>query len=84
MKNCLADKDTINSLIGFRILEFADGKVLSEHKIDIKSNSEIRTEFPVKRDWKNQSLTYLYPVKASKQGIENAEKATQMKLIINQ
>lgn len=82
--NCKSDEDTINSLIGFRILEFADEKVISEHKIDVKSNTEIRTEFPVKRDWKNQSLTYLFPIKASKRDIENAEKATQMKLIINQ
>lgn len=82
IKNCLSDEDTINSLIGFRILEFADEKVISEHKIDVNSNTEIRKKFPVKRDWKNQSLMYLYPVKASKQDIENAEKATQMKLII--
>ena len=81
---CKSDEDSINSLIGFRILEFADEKVLSEDKIDVKSNTEIRTEFPVNRDWKNQSLTYLYPVKARKRGIENAERATQMKLIINQ
>lgn len=81
---CKSDEDTINSLIGLRILEFADEKVLSEDKIDVKSNTEIRTEFPVNRDWVNQSLTYLYPVKARKRGLENAERATQMKLIINQ
>lgn len=79
-KNCSSDEDTINSLIGFRILEFANDKVLSEHKIDVKSNAEIRSEFPVKRDWKNQSLTYLYPVKARKKDLKRAEKATQMKL----
>lgn len=79
-EKCLCDEETINSLVGFRILEYADERVLSDKKIDVMDNDQIRTEFPVKRDWKNQSITFMYPIKANKNNIAKAEKATQMKL----
>lgn len=80
---CSNYENSINSLIGFRVLEFVGRKVKSEQKINQMTNEELRIKYPVQRDWQKQSLTYLYATHLSEKARAKAEKATQMTININ-
>ena len=74
-------ESAINSLVGFRILEFAGQKVIKDSKINHLDNRSLSDQFPVKRDWETQSIRYLYKVKLSSSEIEKINKAAQLKVI---
>ena len=54
----LAMENTINSLIGFRILDYIGKSILNEKKIDEISDEELRETFPVEHNWKKITTTY--------------------------
>ncbi len=74
----LAMENTINSLIGFRILDYIGKSILNEKKIDEISDEELRETFPVEHNWKNHSLTYKYETYCSDTDRKKVEAATQM------
>lgn len=80
IETCRSNEDSINSLIGLRILEFA-GVKQNKKKINAATNTELAKLFPVKRDWREQSLTYLYDIPLSENKRQNIEQATQMKIL---
>jgi hypothetical protein len=80
IETCRSNEDSINSLIGLRILEFA-GVKQNKKKINAATNTELAKLFPVKRDWREQSLTYLYDISLSENKRQNIEQATQMKIL---
>ena len=80
IETCRSNEDSINSLIGLRILEFA-GVKQNKKKINAATNTELAKLFPVKRDWREQSLTYLYDIPISENKRQNIEQATQMKIL---
>lgn len=77
---CRSNENSINSLIGLRILEFA-GIKQNKKTINTSTNAELAKLFPVKRDWQKQSLTYLYDISISENEIHKLELATQMKIL---
>jgi hypothetical protein len=80
LETCRSNEDSINSLIGLRILEFA-GVKQNKKMINAATNTELAKLFPVKRDWREQSLTYLYDIPLSENKRQNIEQATQMKIL---
>ena len=80
---CEASENAINSLIGLRVLEYVGKQILQDKKIDNIENDELYSEYPIKRDWKQQSIEYLYPIKLKDTQIQKAERATQMRILIN-
>ena len=78
---CIEGESAINSLVGFRILEFVGQRVIKDGKINHLDNRSLSDQFPVKRDWKSQSIRYLYKVKLSSSEIEKINKAAQLKVI---
>ena len=80
IETCRSNEDSINSLIGLRILEFA-GVKQNKKMINAATNTELAKLFPVKRDWREQSLTYLYDISLSENKRQNIEQATQMKIL---
>lgn len=80
IETCRSNEDSINSLIGLRILEFA-GVKQNKKMINAATNTELAKLFPVKRDWREQSLTYLYDISLSEDKRQNIEQATQMKIL---
>ncbi len=74
-------ENTINSLIGFRILNYIEKSILSEKKIDEMSDKELRETFPVEHNWKDHSLTYKYETYCSEKDRKKVESATQMTII---
>lgn len=71
----------INSLVSFRILEYVGETVAKDKDIRDLDNCSLAIKYPVKRDWANQSITYLYDVNLSKKDIEKINQATQMKIL---
>lgn len=80
---CEVSEKTINSLIGLRLLEYVGKQILKDKKLDKLNNEELSRDFPVVRDWKKQSIEYLYNVRIKETQIEKAERATQIKIVIN-
>ncbi len=78
-------EDSINSLVGFRILEYIRRKrsVPSDKKIENMSDEELRMKYPVDRDWEKHLLRYKYETYCSDKDREKAEKATQMNIAFN-
>lgn len=79
--NCKDEEAAINSLLGIRILDYVGKSPLKDSKIDSLSNNDLANRYPVKRDWKEQSLKYLYQVKLKESEKVQAEHATQMNII---
>lgn len=77
------DESAINSLIGFRVLDYLKKEVISFKKVSDLSNDELYSQYPVKRDWTQQSLTFEYETKCNDADKIKAEEATQMTIIFN-
>ena len=80
-KNCNDGESAINSLVSFRILEFVGKKAAKEKAVNEMDNDYLIKNYPVIRDWKQQSITYQYPSGLSEKDKKKAESATQMKII---
>lgn len=81
VKQCKEGESAINSLVSFRILEFVDKQKVKEKGIRTINNNELISLYPVVRDWKQQSITYKYPVNISSKDISKITQATQMKIL---
>lgn len=79
--DCKNDEASINSLISFRILNYLGKSKVKDRKIKDLTNADLRLQYPVERNWENQSFTFKYTTGCSDKDKEKAEKATQM--IIN-
>lgn len=79
---CNNSESAINSLVGLRILEFIDMKVVKDKTINNMNDTELRENFPITRDWTHQSITYKYDVQVAQSKLDKAEQATQMKILI--
>lgn len=82
VSNCELGMNAINSLISFRILEYVGKKMRNAETVGNATNQELVNRYPVSRDWKKQSLTYLYDIEISTAELQKAERATQMKILI--
>ncbi len=78
IQECENGEFVINSLVGFRILEFIGKRMIKDNEINTIPNETLINKFPVDRDWINQSLTYKYNIKLSKKDKEKILHATQM------
>ena len=83
INQCKNDESAINSLIGFRVLDYLKKEVISFKKVSDLSSDELYSQYPVKRDWTQQSLTFEYETKCNDADKIKAEEATQMKIIFN-
>lgn len=83
INQCKNDESAINSLIGFRVLDYLKKEVISFKKVSDLSNDELYSQYPVKRDWTQQSLTFEYETKCNDADKIKAEEATQMTIIFN-
>lgn len=83
INQCKNDESAINSLIGFRVLDYLKKEVISFKKVSDLSNDELYSQYPVKRDWIQQSLTFEYETKCNDADKIKAEEATQMTIIFN-
>lgn len=83
INQCKNGESAINSLIGFRVLDYLKKEVISFKKVSDLSNDELYSQYPVKRDWTQQSLTFEYQTKCNDADKIKAEEATQMKIIFN-
>ena len=81
LKKCDKSENAINSLIGFRILDYVRKNKVKGKKIKDMANEFLIENYPVERDWTNHSLTYKYANACNENDKMKAEKATQM--IIN-
>ena len=78
--HCLDKEATMNSLESFRILDYLGKSVVKEKKIGMYTDEEIRTRFPVIRDWQKQTLVYQYNTGCKDEDRVLAQKATQMNI----
>lgn len=78
LKKCDKSENAINSLIGFRILDYVRKNKVKGKKIKDMTNEFLIENYPVERDWANQSLTYKYANSCNENDKIKAEKATQM------
>lgn len=78
VQECENGESAINSLVGFRILEFIGKRMIKDNEINSIPNEILINKFPVDRDWINQSLTYKYYIKLSEKDKEKILHATQM------
>lgn len=79
--DCREKENAINSLISLRILDFVDKNPCDENSmISDMSNQALLKNYPVERDWKQQSITFLYQTGLSEKNVQKIEKATQMKI----
>lgn len=81
VKQCKEGESVINSLVSFRILEFVGIQMVKEKDIRTINNNELISQYPVVRDWKQQSITYKYPINISSKDICKITQATQMKIL---
>lgn len=81
LRKCDKSENAINSLIGFRILDYVRKNKVKGKKIKDMANEFLIENYPVERDWTNHSLTYKYANACNENDKMKAEKATQM--IIN-
>jgi putative GTPase len=73
------EESAINSLVGLRLLEHI-GRSIPE-SIDALDDRALAFNYPVKRDWNNQSIAYNYKVHLTRKDIERMSQATQMNII---
>ncbi len=73
------EESAINSLVGLRLLEHI-GRSMPE-SIDALDDRALAFNYPVKRDWNNQSIAYNYKVYLTRKDIERMSQATQMNII---
>ena len=78
LKKCDKSENAINSLIGFRILDYVRKNKVKDKKIKDMTNEFLIENYPVERDWTNHSLTYKYANACNENDKMKAEKATQM------
>ena len=78
LKKCNNSENAINSLIGFRILDYVRKNKVKDKKIKDMTNEFLIENYPVERDWTNHSLTYKYANACNESDKIKAEKATQM------
>lgn len=78
LKKCDKSENAINSLIGFRILDYVRKNKVKGKKIKDMANEFLIENYPVERDWTNHSLTYKYANACNENDKMKAEKATQM------
>lgn len=78
LRKCNNSESAINSLVGFRILDYVKKNKVKDKKIKDMTNEFLIENYPVERDWTNQSLTYKYANTCNENDKMKAEKATQM------
>ena len=78
LRKCSNSESAINSLVGFRILDYVKKNKVKDRKIKDMTNEFLMENYPVERDWTNQSLTYKYANTCNENDKIKAEKATQM------
>ena len=78
LRKCNNSESAINSLVGFRILDYVKKNKVKDRKIKDMTNEFLMENYPVERDWTNQSLTYKYANTCNENDKIKAEKATQM------
>lgn len=78
LRKCNDSECAINSLVGFRVLDYVKKNNVKEKKIKDMTNEFLIENYPVERDWENQSLTYKYANTCTENDKIKAEKATQM------
>lgn len=78
LKKCNNSESAINSLIGFRILDYVRKNKVKDKKIKDMTNEYLIENYPVERDWANHSLTFKYANTCNENDKIKAEKATQM------
>ncbi len=74
-------ESAINSLVSFRILEFVGEKIAKDKDIKSLNNKDLTLLYPVKRDWVNQTITYLYKINLTKRKRQKINQATQMQIL---
>lgn len=79
-RKCNDSESAINSLVGFRILDYIKKNKVKEKKIKDMTNDFLIQNYPVERDWANHSLTYKYANTCNESDKVKAEKATQMNI----
>ena len=80
LRKCNNSESAINSLVGFRILDYIKKNKVKEKKIKDMTNEFLIENYPVERDWANHSLTYKYANTCNESYKVKAEKATQMNI----
>ena len=78
LKKSNSSESAINSLVGFRILDYVKKNKVKDKKIKDMTNEFLIENYPIERDWTNQSLTYKYANTCNENDKIKAEKATQM------
>ena len=78
LMKCSNSESAINSLVGFRILDYVKKNKVKDKKIKDMTDEFLIENYPVERDWTNQSLTYKYANTCNENDKIKAEKATQM------
>lgn len=78
LKKCNNSESAINSLIGFRILDYVRKNKVKDKKIRDMKNEYLIENYPVERNWANHSLTYKFANICNESDRIKAEKATQM------
>lgn len=78
LKKCNNSESAINSLIGFRILDYVKKNKVKDKKIKDMSNEYLIDNYPVERDWAKHCLTFKYANNCNESDKIKAEKATQM------
>ena len=78
VKQVQENENAINSLVSLRILDFVGKNPVKEISINEMSNQVLCDGYPVERDWKKQSIKFLYDTGLTGKNIQKIEKATQM------
>ena len=78
VKQVQEKENAINSLVSLRILDFVGKNPVKEISINEMSNQVLCDGYPVERDWKKQSIKFLYDTGLTDKNIQKIEKATQM------
>lgn len=78
VKQVQEKENAINSLVSLRILDFVGKNPVKEISINEMSNQVLCDGYPVERDWKKQSIKFLYDTGLTGKNIQKIEKATQM------
>lgn len=78
VKQVQEKENAINSLVSLRILDFVGKNPIKEISINEMSNQVLCDGYPVERDWKKQSVKFLYDTGLTEKNIQKIEKATQM------
>lgn len=82
LDQAIFDENVVNSLVGFRILDFVGKAPVKDKKVSELDNTELVNEYPTRRNWDNHTLSYMYPVDCTDKQLQKAETATQMNITI--